>query len=53
MLKEIALIFAEIGCIFLIIPLLWILPGSPSSFILPPVLLAIVLAYAVFDIKKL
>jgi len=54
MLKEIAIILGAIGCIFLIIPFVWIFPlGSPVSFILPLVLLAIVLAYAILDIEKL
>ena len=54
MLKEIGIVLGVIGCIFLIIPLVWVFPlGSPVSFILPLVLLAIVLVYAVLDIKKL
>jgi hypothetical protein len=54
MLREIVIIFGAIGCVFLIIPLVWVFPlGSPVSFILPLVLLAIVLAFAVLDIKRL
>jgi len=54
MLREIAIILGAMGCIFLIIPLMWISwYGSPVSLLLPLVLLAIVVAYAVYDIKKL
>lgn len=54
MLREIVIILGAMGCIFLIIPLTWVFwYGSPVSFMLPLVLLAIVLAYAGFDIKKL
>ena len=52
MLKEIILILAAIGCIFLIIPILWII-GGVLSVVLPLALLVIVLVYSVFDIKKL
>jgi hypothetical protein len=54
MLKEIVIILGALGCIFLIIPLVWVFSlDSPVSFILPLVFLAIVLAYAILDIKKL
>ncbi len=52
MLKEISVILAAIGCVFLIIPLLWLFVG-PVSFILPLLLLAVTLVYAGFGIKKL
>jgi len=52
MLKQIGIIFAAVGCVFLIIPLLWMFVGS-LSFILPLILLAIVLVYSGFDIKRL
>jgi|WetSurMetagenome_2_1015567.scaffolds.fasta_scaffold437637_2 hypothetical protein len=51
-LKEICIILAAIGCVFLIIPLLWIIGGA-LSFILPLTLLAVVLVYAGFDTKRL
>ena len=53
MVKEIGIILLAVGCIFLIIPLIWVFIGSPLSFVLPLVLLAFVLAYAAIDIKKL
>jgi hypothetical protein len=52
MLKEIGIILAAIGCVFLIIPLLWIIGGA-LSFILPLTLLAIVLVYAGLDVRRL
>jgi len=52
MLKQIGIIFAAVGCVFLIIPLLWMFVGS-LSFILLLILLAIVLVYSGFDIKRL
>ncbi len=52
MLREIGIILAAIGCVFLVIPLLWAI-GGPLSFILPLTLLAIVLVYAGFDAKRL
>jgi len=52
MLKETGIVLAAIGCIFLIISLLWFVGGA-LSFILPLTLLAIALVYAGFDIKRL
>ena len=52
MLKQIGIVLSAIGCVFLIIPLLWMFVGS-LSFILPLILLAIVLCYAGFEIKGL
>jgi hypothetical protein len=52
MIKEIGIILAVIGCVFLVIPLLWAIGGT-LSFILPLTLLAIVLVYAGFDIRRL
>jgi hypothetical protein len=52
MLKQIGLTLASIGCVFLIIPLLWTFVGA-LSFILPLILLSIVLIYAGFNIKRL
>lgn len=52
MLREIVLILAAMGSLFLIVPLLWIIGGA-LTFILPLCLFAVVLVYSVFDIKKL
>jgi hypothetical protein len=53
-LREIAIILGAMGCVFLIIPLMWVFwYGSPISFMLPLVLLAVVVAYAGYHIKKL
>jgi 4-amino-4-deoxy-L-arabinose transferase-like glycosyltransferase len=52
MLKQISIILAVVGCVFLIIPLLRMFVGA-LSFILPLVLLAIVLVFAGFDMKRL
>jgi hypothetical protein len=52
MLKQVCLILAAVGCVFLIIPMLWTFIGA-LSFILPLILLAIVLSYSGFETKKL
>jgi len=54
MLKEIVIILAAIGCIFLIIPLALLAPFNVPTFLgMPITLLFIVLSYAGYDAKKL
>jgi hypothetical protein len=52
MIKEMGIILVAIGCVFLVIPLLWAI-SCALSFILPLTLLAIVLVYSGFDIRRL
>ena len=54
MLKEVCIILAAIGCIFLIIPLTLLAPFYGSTvFGMPMIFIIIVLAYASYDVKKL
>jgi hydrogenase-4 membrane subunit HyfE len=50
MLKQIGIILMAVGCVFLIIPLVWI---YTSALILPFILLTIVLIYTGFEIQRL
>jgi hypothetical protein len=52
MIKQVGLILAAVGCVFLIIPLVWMSIGA-LSLILPLILLVIVLSYSGFEIKRL
>ena len=52
MIKEISIILAAIGCVFLIIPLIWLFIGA-LSLILPLLLLAVTVVYAGFNASKL
>jgi len=50
MIKQVGLILAAVGCVFSIVPLVWMSSGA-LSFILPLILLAIVLSYSGFEVK--
>jgi len=54
MIKELGIIFAVMGCIFLWLPLDWLFPTHILYIsIFTTSLLVIVLAYAALDVKKL
>lgn len=53
-LKELAIILLAVGCVFLLLPLCWLFPFHfEVDFALMLFMLAIVLTYAYFDVRKL
>ncbi len=53
MLREVCIVIFSVCCIFLSIPLSWVFFHSGIGFVLPFILLAIVLAYAGYDVIRL